>query len=349
MIKPESISIMKEDDKITVIIPTYNSARFLAESIESILEQTVQNLHLAILDGGSKDATIDIAKAYAVRDERISLHSYIGVHPTARIDDFVKKITTPYFALQHSDDISYKNRLEKQINAFENDPELGACSCAYRSFWHDRSTSTKPKPETIHKKPEKHEEIRANLVFWWVMHSPAIAFRTQQINNHGLGFYNKFQFGNDYLTNLNFIEKIKYHNIQDELCAYRIHSESDGAKNMEALRKEEIELKRQALSHFGFSFTEHELEIHTKIRLLPDGIIDAISRQEFDEIITWLNKLVKMNNSSKKIDPAIFNKLVTDLIKQSETIKKMKFNPFIKAARNIILPAIKNIYSRTRR
>ena len=53
------------EDLVSVIMPTYNSSRFVAESIESILHQTYSNIELLITDDGSTDNTTEIINYYA--------------------------------------------------------------------------------------------------------------------------------------------------------------------------------------------------------------------------------------------------------------------------------------------
>ena len=57
--------------KVSVLIPTYNGAPYLAEAIESVFSQSLEDLELIIADDGSMDGTQDIARAYAARDSRV--------------------------------------------------------------------------------------------------------------------------------------------------------------------------------------------------------------------------------------------------------------------------------------
>lgn len=58
-------------DLVSIIMPTYNSSRFVAESIESILRQSYSNFELLITDDVSTDNTFEILKSYAQKDNRI--------------------------------------------------------------------------------------------------------------------------------------------------------------------------------------------------------------------------------------------------------------------------------------
>lgn len=302
--------------RILVILPTFNAIKYLSESIESILTQSFDNFELAVLDGGSSDGTIELARLYASKDKRVSVNVFPDTHPCIRSDRYIEATQCDYIAAQHADDISYVNRFAQQLSAFQQDPDLGVCSAVYRSFWHIRTCDSGLSGDTVHAKPETHAEIKANLLFWWVMHLPTLMLDRRKAQAIGWKFTNKFQFGNDYYTTLNAIDKLKFYNIQEELSAYRLHKESDGARNRDDLRVEELELKRFALKRFGFEYNERELELHARIRLIPDYSIGASTRAEFGENIAWLRNLERQNKDLNVFDQAVFADLIAEMIRR---------------------------------
>ncbi|HLQ71393.1 MAG TPA: glycosyltransferase family 2 protein, partial [Bacillota bacterium] len=58
---------------ISIITPSYNSADFIADAIESVLNQTYDQWEMIIVDDASTDNTVDIVETYVARDDRISL------------------------------------------------------------------------------------------------------------------------------------------------------------------------------------------------------------------------------------------------------------------------------------
>jgi glycosyltransferase involved in cell wall biosynthesis len=74
--------------KVSIILPVYNVERYLATSLDSVLAQTHENWELLISDNRSKDATGEIAAAYAERDKRIVYlrnETNIGVMPSGNL------------------------------------------------------------------------------------------------------------------------------------------------------------------------------------------------------------------------------------------------------------------------
>jgi len=131
-------------DKISVILPVFNSEKYISESITSILKQSYRNFELIIVDDGSTDKSSLICENYAQQEHRIILikNSHKGL--TASLNDALKISSGKYIARQDSDDISLPYRLEKQLLWFlENDKRvLCGTNCkilkennTYRNNW----------------------------------------------------------------------------------------------------------------------------------------------------------------------------------------------------------------------
>jgi glycosyltransferase involved in cell wall biosynthesis len=312
------------NEEVAVIIPTLNSAIYLAESIESIINQTWKNIKIYILDGGSSDSSLDIINSYSKRYKDIILKHEPAVHPCQRVDQCIKELSSPFFALQHSDDISYAGRIEAQLKEFRSDKELGVLGASYRSFWHQRMQVPVHTGDMIHTKPIEHEQIKCQLIFWWVMHAPTLMFRREKAISAQLRFENEFLYTNDYWQTITNIDKLKYKNINQELSAYRLHFAGDGAKHSNEILKEEKSCKELALKYFGFKFSERELEIHCRIKILPDGMLVCNSSDECDEVIGWLNSLSRQSKKRKIFNEKEFDRVIQNLIEYTILQKSKK-------------------------
>lgn len=87
--------------KISVIMPTYNAETYVREAIESILNQTFADFEFLILDGGSKDKTIEIIESY--NDDRIKIYKNCGTIPQS-LNKGIKEATGEYIARMDADD-----------------------------------------------------------------------------------------------------------------------------------------------------------------------------------------------------------------------------------------------------
>jgi len=106
------------NNKISVLIPTYNREKYIEEAIRSIMNQTYKNLDIIIYDDGSTDNTQEIISKLLKEDKRITYIYYPvnhgGVYAKCQLLEFCN---TEIVCYQDSDDISDLTRIEKQYNA----------------------------------------------------------------------------------------------------------------------------------------------------------------------------------------------------------------------------------------
>jgi len=298
---------------VTVLMPTLNSGRHLSEAIESILSQSMDDLHLVILDGGSTDATLPIARHFTRADKRVRVHLLPGLNPAARMDVCFQESRSKYVAIQHSDDVSYTARLARQLALHDAEPDIVISSAGYRSFWHERTHPPQHEGTTRHHKPTDHESIKAQLPFWWVMHVPTLMIDQQRAMAQSLQFANRFIYLNDYCQTLGNIGKLRYGNLDEELSAYRLHSHSDGVTNGRKVLQETRSIKALALKTFGFAFTPQQLKIHRAIRIYPDSLLDADAARDLPTTLDWLQSLRDQNSRTGVIEQTSFDAVLDDL------------------------------------
>src|SRR5690554_2527277 len=110
---------------LTIGIPFYNSEKFLSKAIQSVLKQTYTNWTLILLDDGSTDNSLNIAKEFAEKDSRIKvLSDGQNKHLAYRLNEIAKLCQTKYLARMDADDIMHPERLEKQLKILEQNPEI---------------------------------------------------------------------------------------------------------------------------------------------------------------------------------------------------------------------------------
>lgn len=103
-----------EDKLVSIIMPTYNCAKFIGKTIESIIAQTYENWELIIVDDCSKDNTEEVVSEY--KDNRIKYHRLENNSGAAVArTEAMKKASGSYMAFLDSDDLWKKDKLEKQL------------------------------------------------------------------------------------------------------------------------------------------------------------------------------------------------------------------------------------------
>lgn len=110
--------------RISVIIPTYNRAGKIEKSIKSVLDQTYKDFTLIIVDDCSKDNTEEVINE--IGDERIVYHRLLENKGAGGArNEGARLAETEYIAFQDSDDIWLPDKLEKQVEYMENNPDAG--------------------------------------------------------------------------------------------------------------------------------------------------------------------------------------------------------------------------------
>ncbi len=116
---------------VSVIMPTYNAGKYLADSIESVLSQTHSNLELLITDDCSTDNTRDILESYSKKDKRVKvLYLDKNSGPGIARNKSIERANGRYIAFCDCDDRWFPDKLEKQI-AHMTRKDCALCSSSY--------------------------------------------------------------------------------------------------------------------------------------------------------------------------------------------------------------------------
>ena len=110
---------------ISIGIPFYNAESFLEDAICSVLAQTHTNWELILLDDGSTDSSLKIAKSYEKKDSRIRVISDgKNKRLAARLNQLIKEAKYDFIARMDADDLMSNDRLEKQLVSLKQNPSI---------------------------------------------------------------------------------------------------------------------------------------------------------------------------------------------------------------------------------
>lgn len=123
-----------DNQLVSVIMPSFNSADTIIDSIESVLAQSYPHWELLISDDCSTDQTFELIRVYAERDSRIKIEKLTknGGAGKAR-NSAIARAKGRYIAFLDADDIWYARKLEKQL-AFMQHEGIALCYSAYDRF-----------------------------------------------------------------------------------------------------------------------------------------------------------------------------------------------------------------------
>lgn len=142
---------------ISVILPVYNAASYLQDSIDSILCQTYGDFELIIINDGSRDASGEIIRSYS--DSRIVYLEQSNRGLAATLNRGIEFSSGRYVARQDADDIAMPERFARQISFLESHKEYALVG-TWAEIWSDRQPSGR-----VHRHPRENPRIQFHLLF----------------------------------------------------------------------------------------------------------------------------------------------------------------------------------------
>ena len=208
----------KEKTKIDIILPNYNSSKFIIKTVKSILNQTYKNWKLIIVDDFSNVETKNILKKIS-KKRNIKVFFLNKNRGAGFCRNFaIKKSSSPYLAFIDSDDIWEKNKLKKQISFMKNNNFL----FSYTNY------------KTIEKKKRKVNNP-SKLDYTSFLRNTSIATSTMMIKRNIIG---KIKFTNtkiceDFFFKCELLKKIgNAYCLKKYLTNYRIRKNSLQSSNL---------------------------------------------------------------------------------------------------------------------
>jgi glycosyltransferase involved in cell wall biosynthesis len=115
---------------ISIIIPAFNAASYIAETLNSVLAQTFADLEVIVVDDGSSDHTAKIVEQIARTDKRVILLSQLNAGVAAARNAGIKVAQGEWLAFLDADDIWYPEKLDRQLQCFQqSDSSVGLVYC----------------------------------------------------------------------------------------------------------------------------------------------------------------------------------------------------------------------------
>ena len=217
------------DELVSIITPAYNSEKYLAETIESVLNQTYKNWEMIIIDDCSTDKTSKLVNDYILADSRIklvSLNKNGGVSNARNIG--LSKARGAFVAFLDSDDIWVKNKLETQI-LFMKKNDYYITYSSYAKF-----ITTPQEVESVISVPKKMKKND-------ILKNTIIGCLTVVINIEEVGTIEmpNISHAEDQCTWISVLERgyVAY-GINDVLAYYRINSTSLSGNKVSAAKKQ---------------------------------------------------------------------------------------------------------------
>lgn len=122
--------------RVSVVMTSYNHERWIEEAISSVLDQTVTDLELIVVDDASKDGSMEVVARFA--DPRMRVYRFDTNQGAASALNFaVQQARAEFVAVINSDDAWELHKLQRQLDAFESHPDVGAVFTSARFVGED--------------------------------------------------------------------------------------------------------------------------------------------------------------------------------------------------------------------
>lgn len=305
--------------QISVVMPTYNAEKYIAEAINSILSQTFIDFEFIIINDASTDSTKEIIKSF--QDSRITLinnEQNRGVAKSLNIG--IAAAEGKYIARMDADDISLQQRLQTQFDFMEQHPDIDICGSWMETFGDNKC---------IIKVPKKHNDIKDELFFSCSMLHPTVIFK----KNLNLQYSSDFPRAEDYDLWCRKINELKFANIPEILMYYRIHSNQIGKAKKTKQNQDSYLIRLRNLENIDLHLNHEELRIYN------DFFAEQFIPQNIEEVMIAINIFEKISAAGKnfgygeKFQELIkfFQRKATDFgIKKHVTSLKLYFSTFRK-------------------
>ncbi len=286
-----------KDIKVSVIVPVYNVEKYLSQTLNTIINQTLKDIEIICVDDGSTDNSSNILKEYQKKDDRIHLifqqNQYAGV---AR-NNGLKQAEGKYVVFWDSDDLFHKKALELMYKQCEKD-DADLCVCAADNY---DSQSNKHigagmylKKERLPKEIPFSKQTQTQYLFTFSTNVPwNKMWKKSFIIENDLQFQDLKQANDAYFVMMSYYYAERITIVDKVLMSYRINNnESLTGKASQTISciynaylKIYAELKKQE------DFNENILqEFHNK---LINGILYALKIQTNDESFASIYNLIR--------------------------------------------------------
>lgn len=303
--------------KVSIIIPIFNSEKYLAQCLESCIKQTLNDIEIICINDSSTDNSLEILQEYAKKDRRIKIINKKNKGAGFARNEGVKIAQGKYLIFLDSDDFLELNALEILYNQIEKD---GSDVIFYNTYWLWERIEAKNRCDTIapYRARFSGNYFLVDEAYDILFDTNALAFRMYRkdiwLNNEIK--YSNHKLGEDSLPYFKFLANCKKISICDSyLYNYRKHNSSASAK---------IEDKVNDLFEI-FYLCENAVEKSKN----GEFLIESYLNNRIRSFIFWLHNLDLTYRKTyykkiQKIFLYIKNKYGLERIKNSEKIEEFE-------------------------
>jgi glycosyltransferase involved in cell wall biosynthesis len=230
-----------QSPRLTVLLPVYNGAPYLKESIQSVLSQSFQDFQLLVINDGSTDGTDDIIAEF--HDPRVRELRHSSNHGLVKtLNEGLDIIHTEYVARMDADDICHPERFYKQIAFLDQNSEVGVCGTQAMSI-NQEGKAIGP----LHF-PLRHQDILAQMLLYCPILHPTAMMRMSLFHSGIIRYRIEYPHAEDYALWEELSAITHFANLPESLLNYRQYSNQVSQRHAEAQVMSDRKIKGKILA-----------------------------------------------------------------------------------------------------
>lgn len=240
----------------TVLIPTYNCAKYLIECIESILNQTYSDYEILLIDDGSTDNSREIIETFS--DPRIRYfrnEKNLGIVKTLNLG--IDLASGEFIARMDADDIMVGDRLANQVKFLKENQSYGMVGAWYEVI------DEEGRFIELLKTHLDSQFLRLALLFRNQFAHSAVTMRAEILRK--LKYDGKFQYCEDHELWIRFSQRCQIANLPEKHLSYRWYQDNSCNANQTQLRISVLKLLSRELDYYGITHSASELMVHAAV------------------------------------------------------------------------------------
>lgn len=295
--------------KVSVILPIYNGADTMANTLDSLVEQTYSNFELIACIDGSKDDSEQILKQYSTKFKKLTiLKNDInrGLGPT--MNRLCHQTIGEYIAVAEQDDYYYPDRLQQQVDLLDKDQSIGLIS-GISEFWDGAQVTGKFPGILVHGQqyPEGVEMFKLNYKRQIKVVNSCMMFRKAVHVDNGLYFtqhYPSVSVDWTYILRFSLVSKI--YGLNKVLV--RLDRRAD-RNSVTSNKIKQFKASREVVRSFAYEYPDLISKSDYNYALRSQYFMEICSKSGIDFLISWLGYFIKCPSEKRYID--ILKKRIT--------------------------------------
>lgn len=267
---------------VSIVLPVYNVAQSIEETINSLLAQTLTDFELLVLDDCSTDDTA--ARVQAMQDPRLHfIQNERNLGRAGTDNAAVPHIRGEFVAKMDGDDLCHPERLARQVAFLRVNPDVNVVGSWMQNFGAS---------SYLNRYPVTPEQTQVLTLFTLPVGNPSVMLRASLLREDGMRYDASLRQTEDYDFFGRYVRVLRVAALPQALVRYRVPQATTKASILSERATVADEVRARLLRAWGLAPTDRELHIHNTIAM-PERPLGSV---RLEEVENWLRKLIVFND-----------------------------------------------------